>query len=64
MDLTINKDGIFYKVDAINKKGNDILECFIEDLIDVNELFETIHSKHLKIVILAVEVWWNQLKLN
>jgi len=55
MNLTINKDGIFYKVDAINKKGNDILECFIEDLIDVNELFETIHSKHLKIVILAVE---------
>ena len=56
MKITVNKDGKFLEVKAKNERGDRVIECFFDGLIEVEELFESHYIKLFEVTILAEEV--------
>jgi hypothetical protein len=53
MNITIELNGTFYKVEAKNVRGETLLKNFIDGVVEVEELFG--YEKYLKIVTIAKE---------
>ena len=53
MNLTIEINGQFFKVEAKNKRGVTLLNHFIDGVIDSKELEYPQYKKYLKITTLA-----------
>ena len=55
MNLTIEIEGTFYKVEAKNERGETLLSHFIDGVIEPKELLD--YENYLNITPLAYDVW-------
>ncbi len=56
MNLTVNYKNTFYKVTAINECGKRLIIGFIDEVFDIEDLFDKYNENDLEISILSREV--------
>ena len=56
MKITVNKDGKFLEVKAKNERGDRVIECFFDGLVEIEELFESHYIKLFEVRVLAEEI--------